>query len=185
MDQQWRKISGYPERFEVNAQGVVRTLAHTYFREGPSGQPIAVRRRASKLTPSRGRGGYLTVNLGTEGVCKNTLVHRLVAIAFLGPPPPLHEVNHKNGKRSDNRLENLEWVTRSQNVAHSHRELSRKIPSHTTPVVGINDHGERVEFESMLAAQQQGGFNVSRVCQCVKAPGSKHKGFRWYRKANL
>ncbi len=55
------------------------------------------------------------------------MVHRLVALAFLGPPPtPAHEVNHKNGIRSDSRVENLEWVTHLENINHSYDVLGRK-----------------------------------------------------------
>lgn len=178
----WRKIPGFPERFEVNAQGAVRTLDHTYFRAGPTGAPIAVRRVGRVLKPTHSGEGYRTVNLGSAGVCKNVLVHRLVALAFLGPEPEGHEVNHKNGVRHDNCVKNLEWVTRSQNVAHSHLFLNRKRPRHATAVVGIDPDGARIEFDTMLAAQNIGGFNVVRVCQCVRQVGGWHKGYRWYRK---
>lgn len=50
---------------------------------------------------------------------KSWLVHRLVAEAFLGQCPSGIEVNHKNGKRSDNRIENLEYVTRRENLRHA------------------------------------------------------------------
>lgn len=51
---------------------------------------------------------------------KKRLVHRVVLQAFLGPCPLGHEVNHVNGVKSDNRAENLEYVTRSANVAHAY-----------------------------------------------------------------
>jgi len=50
-------------------------------------------------------------------------VHRFVLEAFIGPCPPGHECNHKNGVKNDNRLENLEWVTKSENTKHSYRVL--------------------------------------------------------------
>jgi len=50
--------------------------------------------------------------------------HRAIALAFLGPPPEgKSEINHKNGVRDDNRLENLEWVSRSENQLHRYRVL--------------------------------------------------------------
>jgi hypothetical protein len=51
-------------------------------------------------------------------------VHRLVAIAFIGEQEGM-QVNHKNGIKSDNRIENLEWVTPSQNIRHSINELGK------------------------------------------------------------
>lgn len=52
---------------------------------------------------------------------KFALVHRLVALAFLGPCPNGQTVNHKNGRKADPRRENLEWATRSENQLHAYR----------------------------------------------------------------
>ena len=52
----------------------------------------------------------------------STTVHRLVALAFIGPAPSrIHEINHKNGIKTDNRVDNLEWVTCAENIAHAVR----------------------------------------------------------------
>lgn len=73
----------------------------------------------SILKPRPVGEGYFGVSISTGGVKRNRYIHRLVAEAFLGPrPTPKHEVNHKNGVRSDNRDNNLEWVTRSENQRH-------------------------------------------------------------------
>lgn len=64
--------------------------------------------------------GYLAVRLCLLGGKRRFPVHRLVAEAFLGPPPSVrHEVNHKNGVKDDNSVVNLEWVTPSENMRHS------------------------------------------------------------------
>jgi hypothetical protein len=63
--------------------------------------------------------GYPAVNLFVGKSNRISQVHRLVAFAFIGPPPtPAHEINHKNGDKSDPRVENLEWVTRAENIRH-------------------------------------------------------------------
>ena len=59
--------------------------------------------------------------MSIPGLSKSHGVHRLVAMAFIGMPPDGMEINHKNGNKSDNRLDNLEYVTHSQNVVHAHR----------------------------------------------------------------
>lgn len=68
--------------------------------------------------------GYPSVHLCANGSQRTCKVHRLVADAFLPPrPSPKHEINHKNGVRSDNRDTNLEWVTSSENRHHRYDVL--------------------------------------------------------------
>lgn len=70
--------------------------------------------------------GYQDVNLAINKKQKKALIHRMVADAFLEKPLMATEINHKNGIKTDNRVENLEWVTASQNRLHSHRVLKNK-----------------------------------------------------------
>ncbi len=76
------------------------------------------------LCQSQARGGYLMVHLCADGMSRPRKVHQLVAEAFLGPKPTSkHVTNHKNGVRSDNRAENFEWMTRSENNHHRYDVL--------------------------------------------------------------
>ena len=71
--------------------------------------------------------GYPHVFLNLKGKRSKLVVHRAVAKLFLGPRPTAkHQVNHKNGQRSDNRVENLEWVTSRENTLHGWRVNGRK-----------------------------------------------------------
>jgi hypothetical protein len=63
-------------------------------------------------------GGYMRVSLFYEGKNFNALVHRLVAIAFIPNPENKPQVNHKDGDKSNNCVDNLEWVTNNENQAH-------------------------------------------------------------------
>lgn len=71
------------------------------------------------LKPQLDGKGYPFVNLSQGGNIRPRRVHQLVCSAFLGPPPPGHEVNHVDGTRTNARLDNLEYVTPTQNQIHA------------------------------------------------------------------
>jgi len=75
--------------------------------------------RGDLSTPATKRG-YLTCSLRINGTKVTTTVQRVVLEAFVGPAPSAtHQANHKNGVKNDNRPENLEWVTRLENMQHA------------------------------------------------------------------
>lgn len=81
------------------------------------------------LRPTRGSNGYLTVSLFWDNVKHTRTVHKLVALAFLGTPPtPAHELNHLDGVRTNNRADNLAWVTSSENNRHRYDVLGTRAP---------------------------------------------------------
>ena len=77
--------------------------------------------------------GYYEVGLRKNGIKKYYLVHRLVAQEFIPNPENKPQINHKNGIKTDNFIENLEWVTNSENILHAYRVLGRK-PSITIKI---------------------------------------------------
>ena len=132
---------------------------------------------------SRG-GGYLRVQING----KHHYVHRLVALAFLGPPPSENHtmVMHIDSNSANNRADNLEWVTPSENSQHAHdtnAERKSSAPKRSKPVLGRR-HGseeEWVEYASGTAAARALGLKRVSVSACCRGK-QKRTGeyeFKW------
>jgi hypothetical protein len=114
MTEEWKPVYGYEGLYEVSSIGNVRSIGR-YINSKSGSKTYREGRVISQfVTPS----GYRTVCICVNGTRKTFLVHRLVAKAFLGGEN--ETVNHKNLDKTDNRLENLEWLTYSENNKHAH-----------------------------------------------------------------
>jgi hypothetical protein len=121
--------------------------------------------------------------LGVSTREKCYLVHRLVAEAFIPNPDGLPTVNHKNYARGDNRVENLEWVSYSDNHKHAHEKDSRKRHKWAKPVVGLPLADDRpLILVNNTKSTEHFGFDRKEVCRCLNGSrGHKHKGYVWFR----
>ena len=109
--EQWLPVVGYESIYEVSDHGRVKRIA------GGRGT-VAGRVLTTKFSTN----GYCHADLSRDDRKVRFGVHRLVAFAFLGPPPsPAHVVNHIDGDKANNRPSNLEWVTQGGNIAHGYR----------------------------------------------------------------
>lgn len=102
-----KDIPGFEERYAITEDGKVYS-----------------KRTGKFLRPTSKKGWYLQVVFVKDGKRLPFRIHRLVAEAFL-PKEQFKEVNHKNGIKTDNRVENLEWCSRRHNIQHAFTELKR------------------------------------------------------------
>ena len=109
----WRAIAGYEGDYEVSDFGRVRSLDRMV--DGPRVQ----RKSKGRVISMNFSRKYKKVGLHQKGLQKQFFVHRLVAVAFLGPCPTGKQVNHKDGCKSNNRPSNLEYVTPLENIQHA------------------------------------------------------------------
>ena len=108
MIEEWRKIVGYEGLYEVSSLGRVRSLDRY--------DSINRFRKGRILKSGTDTGGYLFVQLSSNGNEKNHSVHRLVAEAFIPNPDNLPQVNHIDEDKSNNCVDNLEWCDREYNI---------------------------------------------------------------------
>lgn len=175
----WLDVVGYEGFYEVSSLGRVRSAPRVAGRGFGRGgcRPIS----ATILKPWPDKNGYAKIVLCVDNKRKSISVHRLVAMAFLGEQPDRPFVNHKNGRTDDNRIENLEWVTSSENTQHALSELGRQYGRAGSAIIAYNDEVER-RFGSLREARLE-GFHKSAILACLSGARPRHKGFQWKRVA--
>ena len=114
--EEWRDIAGCEGRYQVSNIGRVRSLER--YTNAKCGFKKLTPGKILKLQPNKGNG-YLEINLRISGKVKRLLIHRLVANAFIPNKDCLPCVDHINGDKHDNRVENLRWVSHKQNTMYA------------------------------------------------------------------
>lgn len=118
MNEIWKPVAGYEGIYEVSNLGRVRSLDREVANRWGTTRKVAGTIRVISVK----REGYCFVNLFRKQRGKPMYVHRLVAIAFIPNPEGLPQVNHLDGDKSNNRADNLEWCSGSENCFHAIRE---------------------------------------------------------------
>jgi len=120
---------------------------------------IVYRKDGSKVKAYEDRYGYLRVNIKIAGISKSYFrIHRLVAIMFIPNPNNFPQVNHINGNKKDNRVENLEWCNNSDNMKHAYQHGLH-------PIIRGQDHGGSKYTENQII----------RVCELLELGKYKYK----------
>lgn len=156
----WRDVPGYSGIYSVSRDG--RIFSHTSNRE---------------MSKTPDRDGYLLVSLSNCGRVKKAKIHRVVIESWGDVrPSPKHECNHINGDKADNRVENLEWVTRAQNMEHRDRVLNKV---RRRPVIATALGGNFSLYFDSIKSAVKSGFMHSCIVLCCQGKSKFHSGYAW------
>lgn len=110
----WKEIPGWEGYYEISSLGFIRGVKRK-IRTGNTERYAYQKLLSTRLN----NWGYWEVRLSKDGITTTQFVHRLLALTYISNPLGKQFVNHVNGNKADNRLENLEWVTHSENIQHA------------------------------------------------------------------
>ena len=157
LEEIWKGIIDYP-LYQVSSFGRVKNY-----------------KTGQILRPGLGGVGYLTVALYKDGRAITKNIHQLVCEAFIGRVEKGFTINHKDGCKTNNKLSNLELVTRRENNIHAYE-------------TGLNPHKQAVRiietgevFESLKECASAIGGDTSNICNCLKGKLNSHKGLHFER----
>ena len=157
-------------KYEISDTGLVRR--------------IDTKQTLSGCITSGYRSVKLTFNNSKE---KRFYVHRLVAEHFINNPDPKNKtfVNHKDGNKLNNCIENLEWVSPRENNLHYYREIKEKTKekkhfNKPIPVIQYDlQHNKIAEYDSMSQAHKATGVSVVQIARCIHGEVDQANGFIW------
>ena len=157
-------IKGFPN-YEIDSSGIVWSKN--------TGKP---------MNPWLANSGYLMVALRSDGVKYRKYIHRLVAEAFIDGDHEGLEINHIDGNKLNNFIENLEWCTHSKNTLHAIKNglfTPYKLPpyTHGTKKVEILETGE--VFNSLTECAKHISGNKTGISACLRDRAKSYKGYHF------
>lgn len=188
MEEEWRDIKGYEGLYQVSNLGRVRSLDRYIINKSNKRQYYN-----GKILNGNIRQGYLKLTLSKNNSQKTIPIHILVAKTFIPNPESKPEVNHIDGNKANNCVNNLEWVTRSENELHAYKNGLAK-PSlkqkeavakyarenYSKKVLQYDLNGNFIkEWNSMHDVWRELGIRPSYICRCCKGLRNYTYGYIW------
>jgi hypothetical protein len=127
------------------------------------------------LIPKKTNDGYLRIQIWSAGKNRYLMIHRIVAETFLPNPNGYEYINHKDGNKANNCVDNLEWCTQSFNAAHGVKNGFRD-----TKICRIDEFGNKTYYENQTEAEKELGVkeNTGGISRAISL-GVRYKGYFW------
>lgn len=180
MKEIWLPIKDYEGLYEVSSLGKVRSLDRNLIVS--NGKKYI--RKGRTIKPHVNKFGYQRIGLSKNGIREQIFVHRIVAKAFL-PTSNMEslDVNHIDGNKQNNTIQNLEWCNRQYNMQHAYRNglVKFKVTAHPKRRIAKLDYNENIlnVYNSIKEAAIDTGINASSISHVARGKYKHVGGFGW------
>ena len=170
MEEIWKDIPGYEGLYQASNLGNIRSLVFINNRGDKHRIKMKVQRE--------GVYGRIYAMLYKDAKRKNWLVHRLIALTFIPNPNNYPEINHIDGNPKNNRVENLEWCTKSQNEKHAYEnwlypKIRKMNEAKKKPI--IRNDGKY--YDCAYSAARDLGVSVCPIRDVLKGRRTNFRGY--------
>jgi len=186
----WKDVNfeHWGEHYQVSNFGNIRSKDRlNYAFHHKSNKFTHFKKNGKILIPYKNVYGYLTVKLSIENIKKTLILHRLIAMTFIGvPEDEKNQVNHIDGNKYNNHIDNLEWCTSKENMHHA-RETKLLVPKRlgespiAKKVAQINIKTNEIikVWDCIKSARIEVAKNGSLICSACKGKIETAYGFKW------
>lgn len=165
--ERWKDIPNFEGLYQASSFGRIKSLGN------------ACARKEKILKGAIAGTGYFYVTLWKKGKHKRFRLSRIIAITFIKSDDSKMDVNHINGNKLDNRIENLEWLSRSDNHLHAYRR-GLKLPPQSKSVLQCDLNGTIIKkWDSVIKASSELNFKISNISACALGKRKRAYGFTW------
>jgi hypothetical protein len=175
----WQDIKGYEDLYQISNLGRVKSMSR-WVTNGDN-QYKYIHETIRKIQINKLRYGYCEISLYKCSHAKRFKIHRLVAEAFIDNPNNKLEVNHKDGIKLNNCVDNLEWVTSKENKEHAWSNGLCNANHKKQKIICLET---KVIFESAISASRILNIDIRSIFRMLKGEQKAAKGFTFARLKN-